>query len=407
MAIVSRTAWQMVALAALAQNCALGLTFGSFGALMQRFESEFDASRGMVSTALGVMVLTLSLVSIPLGARLGRLGLRRVMVTGALLNSVGFLLLTQVADMTMAILIYGLIIGLGSCLLGTLPASTLVSNWFPEKRGVALGIVNAPLFLFVIPPITARLLTHVGMDGVFLILSGAFLLCALMVMRVVAGPPVQDVSEHASVTPSTPPLSSGRILASAPFWLLSLGVGIVAGGGTMFTAHIVPLAGTRGFDLQTSSWLLSSYAGAGLPGVLFFGWLIDRYGARAMLVINALVQLLLWAMLASAENYQLLILVSACIGVCNTSILALHTAAINEIFGTANVGAVFGLSYVPKIIFIFGSVPLAGFLFDATDSYRLGLMVHIAGFAIATLCFAFLLFHGGRPVVSRWARNAP
>ncbi len=385
-------AWKMAALGSLAQNCALGLTFGSFGALMPGLEVKFDASRGVVATALGMFVLSMSLLSVPVGARLSRWSLRTTMIGGALACSLGFALMTFAQNITQIIVLYTVVIGLGVCLLGVLPASTLVSRWFDKDRGKALGLINMPILLLMTPPLTALVLTEYGINTVFASLSVLFLLCAAMLMMVRDAPELSGIAKDGGGPPPAAPalMTTPAVLSSRAFWCLSLGVGIIAGGGTLLTAHIVPLAVGRGFALEPASLLLSAYAAAGLIGALLFGWLSDRFGARNTLVINAVGQIVLWGALMMIGVYGMMMTIAALIGLFTTSILAVHSAAINEIFGRENFSAVLGMSYLPKLVFISGSAPLAGFLFDYAGDYQIALLVQIVGFAAALLGFLFL-----------------
>jgi len=387
---------QAVALATLAQNCALGLSFGSYGALIPSFEHQFNASRGMAATGIGLLVATLSLSSPVLGTWLGKLSLRWVMVTGALLHAIGYVLLSMAGSMGGVIAIYGLLIGPGAALLGAIPASTLVSNWVKEGRGKALGVVNMPILLLLTPPVAAFILHHHGMVSLFRTLALVAGLCALAMLMVRDRPSGIDAASPVGPSPAQTtgkapaPISSAMILHSPAFWLLSLGVGIVAAGGTMITAHLIPLATGRGLSLEAASLLMSAYAGAGLLGAPLFGAAVDRYGARVGLAINAGIQILVWGALLLASHFAVLLAIVALIGLSATSVLAIHSAAIAEIFGPSNIATVFGMSYLPKLLFIFGSAPLAGFLYDIADSYTPALLVHIGLFCIATLAFLFL-----------------
>jgi len=389
--------WWMVALATLAQNCALGLSFGSLGPLIKSFEAEFNTSRGLISTAAGLLFLALSILSPILGARLNRLRLRYVMGLGALLCALGFGALSIVSSIYEVLAIYALMIGPGVCMLGYLPASTLVSNWFEGNRGKALGIVNMTIVLFFFPPILAGIIDGDGMRAAFLVIATLYLLCAGMMMFVVDRPAgaAQNV-KRVEAAGSEPPLTTSAILRSTAFWALSLGVGIVTGAGSTITVHIIPLAVGRGFSLEASSLLLSAYAGAGLLGTIIFGAISDRAGPKTALLLNVTAQIGLWLLLLPLLGYAPLLAVVALIGVCSVAILTLHSAAISEIFGQHNVAAVLGLSYLPKVIFIFGSAPLAGFLYDLTGGYGAAIMVHITCFVVATIGF-LLLPRRGRP----------
>ncbi|WP_066826400.1 MFS transporter [Sphingomonas mali] len=386
----ARTGWRMVALATLAQNFALGLSFGSLGPLMKSFETEFHTGRGLVSTAAGLLFLALSILSPLLGARLNRVRLRYVMCLGGLLSALGYFGLTVVTGIYEVLAIYAFLIGPGICLLGYLPASTLVSNWFAGNRGKALGIVNMTIVLFFFPPILARVVDAEGMRAAFLVIAGLYLAASVLMLLVIDRPAGSGCAAGPAVAVRPAQLTTGAILHTRAFWALSLGVGILTGAGSTITVHIIPLATGRGFSLEASSLLLSAYAGAGLLGTVIFGALSDRIGSRTTLVINGVAQIALWLLLLPALGYVPLIVIVALIGICSVAILTLHSAAISEIFGQDNVAAVLGLSYVPKVVFIFGSAPLAGFLYDFTGGYDVAILVHIACFVFATLGFVLL-----------------
>ena len=382
--------WSMIGLAALAQNCALGVTFGSFGPLLPSLVREYDVSTGIAATAIGSAVLVMSLLSPLVGRWLARGSVRVVLIMGALMDAAGFALLAVARDITEVILIYAFFIGTGTCMLGALPASTLVSNWVVENRGRVLGLINMPILLFCTPPVAAFVLGSFGMRELFAGLAGLFVCCALAMTLVIdRAPRNMDEAEtrqslpHASIT-------SSEILMSRSFWLLSLGVGILAGTGTMITTHIVPLAVERSFSLEKASWLLSAFAAAGFIGAPLFGSITDRLGTRRCLAFDAFILIFVIGGMIFAHDYWILLTLVVAAGICINPVLALHGAAIAEFFGASNVAAVFGMSYLPKLLFIFGSAPLAGFLFDLTGSYQLPLAVHMTAFIVAVIGFLLI-----------------
>jgi MFS family permease len=145
----------------------------------------------------------------------------------------------------------------------------------------------------------------------------------------------------------------------------------------------------RGFSLENGAWLMSAYATAGIGGVLIFGWIADRFGYRAGLLLNGGAQICFWSILMLAASFPLLLLSAIAIGLCTTAILALHGAAIATIFGPQNMGSVLGLSYLPKLPFIFGASPLMGVLFDATGGYEAAFLVQIV--LLGSVIIGFIL----------------
>ena len=56
--------WRMVALGFLAQNLALGLTFGSFGVLIKPVAADLDASRGAASLGIALILVLMGIAAL-------------------------------------------------------------------------------------------------------------------------------------------------------------------------------------------------------------------------------------------------------------------------------------------------------------------------------------------------------
>lgn len=386
--------WIMVILAALAQNCALGLSFGSYSTLIGAMEVRYDTSRALASSGLGGLILSMSLCSPVVGSLLQKYSLRWIMVLGAALSAVGYALMPLVDRVELMLLIYVGILGPGACLLGIVPAATLVSNWFVRDRGKALGVINMPLLLFAMPPVFGHLLGRVGMNGVFLVMALMFVVVALAVLLVIDKPALVGRTPHGAEQDTAAnragagrALTRNELMGLASFWLLSIGVGVLNSGPTMIVTHFVPFGTGRGYSIEEAALLVSAFGGAGVLGALVFGWIVDRIGAINALILNALVQVVLWMGLYPDLGFPVLLVLAASFGMCGGAIVALHGAAVNELFGQPSFSQAMGLSYVFKLPFIVGSAPLAGWLFDRTGSYMPSISLHIGAFVLAALIF--------------------
>lgn len=386
--------WTFVAIAALAQNCAIGLNFAAYGTMIGTIEARFDAPRALVASGPGAFVLALSLCSPLVGGMLQRLSVRRVMTAGALLCAVGYAVLPLVHNVYVLLLVFGCVIGPGGCLLGIVPASTLVGNWFVADRGKALGIINMPILLLVTPPVFGALLPLLGLNGAFLLIAAVYCATLIPLSRIIDRPEMigltargaQDAAADAPAD-TRHVLSRRELLGLPRFWMLSLAVGLSTSGGTMIVVHFVPFGMGRGLDLSQAALLISAFGGAGMIGALLFGWLVDHIGAVHTLVINALAQALLWLCLFVPFGLPLLLVLAAAFGTCAGAIIAIHGAAINELFGRHNFSQAMGLSYLLKLPFIVGAAPLAGWLFDRTHTYSSAFGLHIGAFVLAAGMF--------------------
>jgi fucose permease len=179
-------------------------------------------------------------------------------------------------------------------LAGILGPLTLVTRWFKADRGKMLSLINLPIMMFLTPYVAAGLLPEFGRLALLSGLGTICLVLALLMLLLAEYPPATARSsaqnaEQAAILPE----GMASIFRRPAFWLLSLGIGILAGSDTGFVVHIVPFGISKDLTLQGASGLLSAYAAAGIAGTLLFGWLCDRIGPPAALVISASSQALL------------------------------------------------------------------------------------------------------------------
>ena len=71
-----------------------------------------------------------------------RLGIRPTLVAGTLLSSIGaFLMATEVNTVPEAIIVFGIVVGAGVALAGTIGPQVGIARWFHKKRGRAMSLV--------------------------------------------------------------------------------------------------------------------------------------------------------------------------------------------------------------------------------------------------------------------------
>lgn len=393
--------WRMVALAFLAQNTAIGMSFGAYGTLVDALEREFSTSRALAASGLSVMTLTMSLLSPLVGWLMRRWSLRTIMIAGALLAAAGYAVLAFVTNIYLLLSTYALLIGPGVCLLGVIPSSALVANWFGERRGRALGFVNMPFFVFVFPFISAAVLASFSLRGVFLLLAAVLLALAPCLLLVVDHPGDEGSAAHADtqavqLKAGVVPLSSWQLLRTPAFLALTLGVGFLMAAGMTMVTHVVALALDRGLDLASASLLLAIFGVSGAVGALAFGWLADRIGPGLALATSAFVQLPGWLILfLGTSDLPALTGIAAVIGLCCGATTGLMGTAIGAWFDLASFGQVMGLIYAFLVPFLFGAAPFAGYLFDVTGDYRAALALH--ALTLVGVGLMFLVFRPGLP----------
>jgi predicted MFS family arabinose efflux permease len=395
-------AGRMIVLGFLAQNLAIGLTFGVYGAFVKPFADSFAIKRGVAASGLAIITLVLGLASPWVGGLLHRRSIRDVMTAGAACMVLGFGLLV-IAPTAWVVLLICAVLGLGATLLGPLPAMALMTNWFDEGRGKAIGIVMIPLGVMLMPVVTTVMIGAFGWRVTFGCIGG-LLLAVMPLLRLIHDSPTDCGA--ASVSDGPPPHASAvrnegfsrQLMGDVNFWVIALASALIIAAGTAIVTHLLPYATDLGIDTKRASILLAVSGGTGMVGSFLFGWLSDRLGGAAAMALNAFGQMVFWLFLWHGGSFWYLFATAALIGACGGGVVAALSTLIGVVYGAERFGQTFGLISLIQLPFNFGAPLLMGFVFDATGSYRPAVLAHVVLFAVAGTVFA--LYAGRRPAVA-------
>src|SRR6202007_673058 len=112
---------------------------------------RFHVDRSLSALGVPLLLLALAIGAPIIGAVVHRVGTRVLMTAGAGLSAAGYVLLMMAPNIYVVLASYALLIGPGYALLGAMLPSTLISHWYEQGRGRALGIINMPALLAVVP----------------------------------------------------------------------------------------------------------------------------------------------------------------------------------------------------------------------------------------------------------------
>lgn len=388
---------RMVLIAMLAMNVATGLTFGSFGALVLPIAERFGAAKSIVSLDIALVILSHGLIAPFTQALVARFSIRWVMVAGALLSALGYGVLAAADSSLQMLLIFGLLIGPGGALMGTVPAFMLVTNWYGHGQGRALGFVSMPLVVMVAPLLIVWLIPLVGLSGAVLALGLGFLMTIPFLLLVIDRPDMvgHDVRPDDREEAGVPhhhlrEREANWVLLRNPLFLaLTLASGLVMGAAISKAVHFMPMLIERGVKLEFAALLLSISGGAGIAGSLLFGYLADRLNAGRVLAVNVAIQGVVWIIPLLTIDPGLLLVDAVLIGLCGGGFVNAHAVLARRQFGLADFGRVMGLTSLMTTPFLFAMNPIAGLLRDQTGNYELAILSQSAGFFVAIFCLLY------------------
>jgi MFS family permease len=249
--------WRIVGVAFVCDFVATGFLFYSYGVLFKALAEDFGGSRFGVGAGL-MMVNVVSSAAAPFLGRLADdIRPRRIMLTGAVLTSLGFLLLSRIDALWQYYTVLALFIGLGNLAMSSLMTATLVANWFVARRGLALGIATVGVSLsgVVMPVVATWLVETVGWRGAYEAFAiGTAILVIPLVARFVVKRP-EDIGLQPDGAPpppdDAPPIiervwKTRELLRERAFWSLvfTFGAGMFAVSGIL--THMIPFMTDQG-----------------------------------------------------------------------------------------------------------------------------------------------------------------
>ncbi len=377
-----------------------GCGFYSFSLFVTPLQQQLGWGRGDVMAGFTIFFLTMGLVSPQAGRLVDRYGARVVMVVGAAVAGVGFVVLSFMGTLWHYYLGYA-IIGLGMAGTGQIPTSAVVSNWFVKRRGAAVGFMAAGVGaggLVLAPVVGTYLLPSLGWSTSFLVLGA---LCWAVIIPLAAivirtRPEEKGLRPYGAEESVTPRLDSPRLskvgiplklaIATMTFWLIFITflMSQFAQVGTI--QNQVPLLEDAGFPVAVTAGALGVVGLVSAFGKFGFGWLCDRIQPKNALAIGLVFQVVAIIVLMSVRPgtpTSTAWLYAAAMGLGTGSWLPTMSMLVSGYFGLAHYGAIFGAVTIPYAV---GSAvgPLAaGRMYDASGSYDVVLVLFLALYLVS------------------------
>lgn len=397
--------WWMVLICCVAMAAGPILITGTFSIFVKPLAEEFGWSRGSISLAFSIVAFMIAFFAPVLGVLIDRFGPRKVILIGAVVFGGGFCSFWLLSASLWHLYACYLITAFGGACLTSLPFATLISHWFTQQRGLALGFMGTGVFLggMYAPPLVTSIITTVGWRWAYVTLG--------LIVWVVAIPlasfllidrpqqkgllPFGEHKEEGETEQRSPSLHSlsGHNLTLAEarkttaFWCMAVSFALLSAVSHGCITHFAPLLTDQGLSPQQAASALMLLAAMGVLGRIIAGYLVDRLPAH--LVAGGLFLGVVIGLVAAfgAQDITLALVFAAMIGLGFGAETDLMPYLIAHHFGLASFGKIFGWIYGA---FAFGGMLgplLMGKVFDATGSYDIALTILIP----ATLVSAGLM----------------
>ncbi|MFQ5925665.1 MAG: MFS transporter [Dehalococcoidia bacterium] len=389
--------WWIVAVGLLSLLLAGGIGIYTFGAFFTPLIDEFGWTRAQLSLAITIAGLV-GLFGPMVGTWVDRYGARRVMAIGALIAGAAFALLGLTPSIWYFYVV-SLLMALGLVAILNIPVATAVSNWFAERRGLAMGITLTGFGLggLAMIPLASYLIATLGWRMAYHLLG--LLICIVLIpvsIFVIRHRPEDKgllpdgkTPEEGKPSPSVVGDEHDRestlkgALRTKAFWLIAGAMSLVFIGASSVITHVIPFLQDMGIPPQTAATILGLTAGVSILGRVAAGYIADRMPVKYVALFFFLLQIVGLLLLLGASSMALVWFFVVAFGLAIGGMFALEPLLIGEYFGLSSFGAIYGGLWVFLSIGFAGGPPLAGYIFDVTGSYDPAFILFIATTLVA------------------------
>jgi MFS family permease len=369
----------------IAAGAALAILTIAYGAplisvvALKSIAAELGTSRAAPAAAGSFVYIGAGLGGIAAGWLAGRLGVRRVVLFGAVMVAAG-LFVSPLSGLSHLYLGHGLLIGLfgASCMLS--PLITYVSLWFERYRGAAVALVSSGQSVAgaLWPLLFEAAIGRFGWRHTMQ-LFGLFGLVATSLLAIVFlhAPPRLSSTKPTGHTPEAATKASGLSPNVAMAGLMAA-IFCCCVPMNMPLQHLVAFCGDLGFASQKGAAMLSVLLGSAFPARQFWGWAADRMGGLQTLVWSSVVQAIALSGFLVTQDSVLLFTISSAFGFGLAGLLPAYVVAMRE-YSSAKEAS----WRVPSVLF-------AGFLGMAAGGWGAGARYDHFGFYLPAFAVGVL-----------------
>jgi OFA family oxalate/formate antiporter-like MFS transporter len=345
------------------------------------FVKSFQTTTGGSLPAIQLtisLVIVLQTFSSPLqGFLVDKFGPRFLIGVGAAMSGAGWIAASKITTLEGLYLTYGLLCGIGTGIV-YIGIVGLMVKWFPDRRGLATGVVAAGYGFGAILttfPIDSMMKTA-GYQQTLMVFGAIFAIVGVLAALGMRMPTENDTLPAPAVTASDHDVAPKDMLGTKVFWLMFVMMTMMSTGGLMIIVNFAPFSRDFGVaDIMLYGW-------AALPLALtvdritngltrpFFGWVSDHIGRENTMAIAFLLEAAAVSALVYYRSDALIfVALSAVVFFGWGEIFSLFPSTLTDTFGAKYATTNYGFLYMAQGI---GSVlggPAAAYLHDVTGSW--------------------------------------
>lgn len=287
--------WLMILVSGLLFLFCSGNTTDSLNVTVAAFADKFGFDSNLI---LGYNSLCgyISIIGITVINRfITKTGVRKMITVLLILNGLLYFAFASISSVTAYVIVQtvNLILGNGfAYVCGT----TLMANWFPRKKGLALGwsTIGVQCATFIYLPVMNFLLAKIALSATLVVFGVIMLVLAVFCWIV-----VRDTPEEKGLTPDNANLSREEVnqllavqqnythkisvadcIKNRDVWLIGMVFGALSMCVSAVLSQFIPRCSSYGIDISLALVLMSMSAAIGVPGSYIWGWVDQKVSTK-------------------------------------------------------------------------------------------------------------------------------
>jgi len=389
------------------QFVAVGMANYVVGSFMIPMTEEFGWTRAEFTASRSIGQIVMACTGFVIGSYIDRFGGRPFIVSGSLLLAISIYSLGGIDTLGEWLILNGLILTMGSAMIGNLVVNVTLGKWFVERRGRVVAVAGMGISLagIVLPPVATWMVDEFGWRNSWQLLGiGAGLITLPMAILMRRRP--EDYALHpdgktelelaaghgaAAKADYDRSMTRAQAMRTTSFYFLVLAFGLFQISITTMLIQTIPLMTDAGYSRLVASSMISI---ASVPAFLskpFWGMLIDIYSPRKLAAIGAAITGASVMVIVFSVARQMDLIVYAgflAMGIGWGGLLPLQEVIWASFFGRRYLGSVrstampftFGMSALGPV--------LVAYYYDLVGDYNAALLV----IAFCNIASAVMLF---------------
>lgn len=290
----------------------------------------------------------------------------------------------------------GLFIGM----INSIPIVMLMSNWFVEKRGLAIGLAFAGsgISSMLVTPLTTTLIESMGWQQSFRVLGLIFFVLTIipMVLFIRVRPEDRGLMAFGATKESQAAAqtgyTSGQALRSPAFWLIGAAMFLTGFAFMGIQSNVIPFLTDMGHSAAFAAQVFAILMGVELFGKLIMGAIYDKKGMKFGNVYICGLFFCSALLLFFAKSPAVCILFAVFFGLTMPIQTGTYPIVISTLMGERDYSQIYGNLTICYYAGMSLGVPSTALFYDTCGSYLPAWGI----FVLLTVVIVVLLFLAGR-----------